>query len=283
EAHAAYGRRAKARRSAPLPDSRAVRTVEDLPPMRRRLEKGPQGCIHCHTVGDMRREWAEEQGTWRRDDVWRHPPAKRLGVTLDRDDQRRIAAVADASAAAEAGLRPGDRLTSVAGTPTAGEADVRFALDRLGPGPVEVPIAFIRGGEPRTAVLALSDGWRRGDALDLSWRNDLWPLRPNPGFGGKALTADEKRKLDLPADRFALRVGYLIDFGPHPEDGRAAKAAGLRVGDVVRGISGAPPDFVSERHFQAWWRLHVRPGATVVLDVTSTAGVRREVRLTALP
>jgi membrane-associated protease RseP (regulator of RpoE activity) len=267
-----------ARRAPPTP-----RTVEDLPPMKRRLAKGKVSCVHCHTVGDMEREWAEERKAWRRDDAWRHPPAARLGVELDRDDQTLIKQVRPGSPAAVAGLKAGERLLGVAGLSTRTEADVRFALDGLSGEARRVPLAVAAelAAPPRTVEVALADGWRRGDALDLSWRNEMWPLRPNPGFGGPKLGAEEKRKLGLPVDRFAMRINYLIDFGPHPEDGRNAKQAGLKKGDVVFGVDGVA-DWISERHFQAWWRLTREPRGTAKLDVLS-GGVRRTVELPILP
>jgi membrane-associated protease RseP (regulator of RpoE activity) len=275
EEHAAHE---KARPPAPV---RARRTVEDLPPMKRRLAKGKVDCVHCHTVGDMERELAEEENRWSRDAVWKHPPAERLGMTLDRDDQEAITAVRAGSPAAKAGVAAGDRLVRVAGARVRTEADVRFALDALPGGAASVAIETRRGVAAREVTLALEAGWRRGDAIDLSWRNDLWHMRPNPGFGGSALSREEKAKLGLPPDGFALKVGYLIDFGPHPEDGRAAKKAGLKKGDVVFGVDGVA-SFEHERHFQAWWRLTREVGKTAVLDVLSN-GERKKILLPVNP
>jgi S1-C subfamily serine protease len=272
-----------ARKSDPLalPPVFVKRTVEDLPPMKRRLKNGAPSCIHCHTVSDMERELAEEEGRFKFDDAWRHPPPARVGFELDRDDQARVSAVKTDSPAARAGLRVGDRMESIAKVDVRTEADARFALDSIPMRGGEVAIVVRRGDARVETKLDLRDGWRRGDALDLSWRSDVWSLRPNPGFGGRATTVAEKRKLGLPEATFALKVGYLIDFGPHPEDGRNAKAAGLRKGDVVFGVDGVA-DFLHERHFQAWWRLRYKPGAVALLDVLRN-GERLSIRLPILP
>lgn len=308
QSHAAFGR------AEPAAPKRDRFTVEDLPPMKRRLAKNKPSCIHCHTVGDMFREQAEEERRFRFDDVWRHPPADRLGIRLDRDDQTRIVEVLPGSPAAVAGVRAGEHLVVVNGGEVRTEADVRAALDPLSGDAASVavelsasaPARGIEGGVAsrpevrpssgtttrradagsatvarRRVVLELPAGWRRGDALDLAWRSDMWHLRPNPGFGGAFLGSDEKKKLGLPADRFALRVNYLIDFGAHPEDGRNAKRAGLKKGDVVFGVDGRG-DFLNERQFQAWWRLEQKPGRTAKLDVLS-GGVRKTIELPVLP
>ncbi len=287
--HATFDRRAAA---APV---RARVAVEDLPPMKRRLAKNALSCVHCHTVGDMFREQAEEEGRFRFDDVWRHPPADRLGIRLDRDDQTRIVEVRPASSAAKAGVRAGEHLVRVGGREVRTEADVRAALDPLSGDATTVAIELAesapavrvasglasRPSARRSLELALPSGWRRGDALDLAWRSDMWHLRPNPGFGGVFLGADEKKNLGLPGDRFALRINYLIDFGPHPEDGRNAKRAGLKKGDVVFGVDGRS-DFLNERQFQAWWRLAQSPGRSAKLDVLS-GKVRKTIELPVLP
>jgi hypothetical protein len=277
ESHAAYEK-------GPTPVlGRKKRTIEDLAPMQRRFAAGRKRseCVHCHTVADLEREQATEEGRWRRDDVWRHPAAERIGLTLDRDDQEAIVAVAAGSAAEKAGLAAGDRLVRVSGRRVRTEADVRHALDQAPWGEAALEVEVARGGEPRKASIILVEGWKRGDAVELSWRNDVWEMRPNPGFGGAALTKDEKAKLGLAADAFTLRIDYLIDFGPHPEDGRNAKAAGLRKGDVVLAVDGCS-DFIHHRHFQAWWRLTREPGKTAILDVLS-GSERKKIALPILP
>jgi hypothetical protein len=277
-------------RVAETPEAGGRLTVEDLAPMKRRLAKQALSCVHCHTVGDMYREDAQAAGTFRTDDVWRHPPADRLGLRLDRDDQTKIVAVLPDSPAAQAGVRIGEHLVRVGGVEVRTEADARARLDRESGEAVTIEIGLAperptphedAGAARRLVKLSLPAGWRRGDALDLSWRSDMWHLRPNPGFGGPLLGGDAKAKLGLPRDAFALRVNYLIDFGPHPEDGRNAKKAGLKKGDVLLAVDGRS-DFVTEREFQAWFRLTRKPGTTVALDVLS-GGVRRTLQLPVLP
>jgi hypothetical protein len=91
---------------------------------------------------------------------------------------------------------------------------------------------------------------------------------PGPGFGGPALGAEQKRARGLDPGAFALRVEYLVTWGDAEERryGEAAVRAGVQKGDVVLGADGKR-DFASPDHFQAWWRLEVKPGQRVRLEV----------------
>jgi S1-C subfamily serine protease len=249
--------------------------------MRRRLAREKVDCIHCHTIGDMEREEAAEEGRWKPWMVWRHPDPIRLGLVLEDDEQAVIAEVTPGSPAAAAGLAPGDRLLRIGDGGVRSEADIRFALDRVPFAGGRIGIAIARGSDHKSLAVEVRDGWRAGSPLELAWRNEMWSMRPNPGFGGPALSKEEKAALGLTPDRFAMKVGYLIDFGTHPEDGRNAKAAGLRKGDVVFRIDGTD-DFLTERHFQAWWRLTRKPGSTATLSVLRL-GKHMELRLPVLP
>lgn len=249
----------------PAPKAQAPFTVENIPPMARRIEKGEQkGCIHCHTVYDMLSEDAKEKGKWKRTDVWAWPPSSRVGLRLDRDDQSLVKAVEPGSPVAAAGLAVGDRLVTVGGLPVATEGDVQFVLENTSADGGSVRIDYMRKGVPRlqSATLLLGRGWREGGPLDLAYRNSVWKIGPRPGFGGKALTAEEKRGLGLPEDRFALRVGYLVTWGSEAGSGKNAQQAGVRKGDVLTSFDGKH-DFESERHWHAWFRLTREPGKKV--------------------
>src|SRR4051812_32894883 len=67
-------------------------------------------CIHCHYVGDFRREELQAAGRWTRDDTWVYPPPAAVGLTVDPDRGDRVTAVKPGSPAARAGLAAGDEL-----------------------------------------------------------------------------------------------------------------------------------------------------------------------------
>jgi hypothetical protein len=251
---------------------RPPRFVVDLPPLaaKRARAKEPQ-CVHCHTVNDTLHATAVADGSLAADAMWVYPPPRRIGLELDPSDQARVAAVHEGTPAAAAGLRAGDRLLRLgrqASVRTIG--DVQWALHVTHSDGAEVELTWQREGEdgPREheAVLALGAGWKRGTPAEYAWRPYKWNLSPDPGFGGKLLDRDDKRALGLEEDGFALRIGYLIDWGERAHRGRAARAAGLRVGDVVVSFAGRS-DFASHDLFQAWVRLTCKVGETVEVVV----------------
>ena len=60
--------------------------LEELPAYKSR-DKGE--CIHCHMVFPSLREEAQREKTWELEDIWVYPPPERIGIDLDRDNQRR--------------------------------------------------------------------------------------------------------------------------------------------------------------------------------------------------
>lgn len=275
-AHAAY-------QTAPAPPpARPPRATEQIPPFARRLARNkargePTDCIHCHMVHEAEREWAQEEKRWTRDAIFLWPGPERLGVSVDRVDQVRVAAVTPGSPAAAAGLASGDRVARVHGRTVGTRADIQAILQDLPGGATPLTIAFTRGSEAREAVLALPEGWRRIGPAEFAWRPSMWLLTPDPGFGGDCLDAGTKAALGLAPDAFALRIGYLIDWGERAQTGRNARAAGLRKGDVVLAVAGKR-DFQGPAHFQAWFRFERSAGETVDVEILR-AGERQTIRL----
>src|SRR5262245_2995011 len=78
-----------------------------------------KGCIHCHNVNEFRRADLQAAGKWERESLWVYPLPENVGITLDVDAGDRVKSVAAGSAAATAGLKPGDRLAGLIGYPVA--------------------------------------------------------------------------------------------------------------------------------------------------------------------
>lgn len=237
-------------------------------------------CIHCHSVNTSLYEEARDAKQLTRDWIWKHPTPARIGLDLDRDDQRLVSAVAEDGAAAKAELKVGDRLITVAGTSIATASDVMFALDRTPGAGGKLAVEFERGGERGSAELVLAEGWKRGAAREFAWRPTKWAMTPAPGFGGPRLESQRLEALGLDPQRFAFRVQYLVTWGDNRRYGQAAAKAGLREGDIVTSVGGKH-DFESIEHFHAWWRLSVEVGDSVVIE-TLRNGEPREVKLTAI-
>ncbi|MCB9879436.1 MAG: PDZ domain-containing protein [Planctomycetes bacterium] len=268
---------------APKPPAPAAaqRAIE-LPWLQQRLAAGQKiDCVHCHTVNDAEFRGRGERFAPDDDDVYRFPDPARVGISLDREHQRRVTAVRDGSPAAEAGIVAGDELLALGAQRSVRTlADVQWALHHAPAAGGALPIAWRRDGAEQHSVLTLPAGWKRCDPADFAWRPYKWNLSPAPGFGGPALTAAEKRRLGVADDRFAFRVNYLVDWGDRANRGKAARAAGLQKGDVVVSFAGKD-DFASVEHFHAWVRLTRAVGEQVELVVLRN-GERHTLRY-ALP
>jgi len=269
---------ARARPASPAPAARAPLVLETVPAFVKR-DKG--ACIHCHSVFPAFYEEARAAGTWSEDQRWVYPPPGRIGLDLERDDQARIRAVRAGSPAALAGLEPGDRLVRAGTQELVSAADLMHVLHEFDAAGGKLALVVARNGSERELSLALAAGWKRGTALEFSWRPFKWGFTPEPGFGGQALAPDEKARLGLAREAFAFRVTYLVTWGDNARYGEAARRAGLREGDVFLAVDGQR-DFASLDHFHAWWRLEQRPGAEVTLELLRD-GERRTLTLAVLP
>jgi hypothetical protein len=253
-----------------------------LPHLAKKIAQGEKiECVHCHTINDA--EFAERElaKTWKQDDLYVFPDPARLGLTLDREHQALVTAVAAGSPAAAAGLRKGDELTSLGEQASVRTlADVQWALHKAAFGDTQLPIAFRRGADTTRATIALRDGWKRCPPEDYAWRPFKWNLSPSSGFGGQVLSAAEREQLGIAAGKFAMRVGYIVDWGDRAARGRAARQAGLKNGDVVVGFAGKD-DFVSVPHFHAWVSLTRTAGEDT--EIVVLRGKERTVLRYALP
>jgi serine protease Do len=260
-------------------------TLERVPSFIKR-DRGE--CIHCHSIRPALYEEQLADGTWTADKVWRFIPPSRIGLDLDRDDQRRVVSVVVGSPAAIAGVQVGDALVSMGGQAIATATDVMFELDRFDTTGGILQLNFERKGKPQTAQLKLAEKWKVGTAQDFAWRSFKWGLTPAPGFGGPQLDRDELRKLGLLKDGseapFAFRITYLVTWGDNKRYGQAASKAGLQEGDILLAVNlpgTAIPQLTSGDHFHAWWRLTVKPGDKVELEVLRN-GERKKLELEAI-
>jgi membrane-associated protease RseP (regulator of RpoE activity) len=237
-------------RAKPPPRGPAL-LAEDLPPAKRFARNE---CIHCHQVNEMRREVRKASGEWRPEERWVYPLPENVGLTLELDRGDRVRSVKPDSAAARAGVRPGDVLKQLNGFPVASFADVQHALHRA-PAKGRVAIAWRRDGKEVAGTLELATGWRW---TNLTWRPSLLDILPSLTVFGIDLTPREKKGLGLSPKRLAFRQ----DAPVH----RDAKAAGIREGDVIVGIDGREME-MTVTDFLAYVRRNHLVGDRITLNV----------------
>lgn len=191
-------------------------------------------CVHCHQIGDALRAVEREAGrALAMELIYPMPPPETVGFSLSPSHAAQVSAVTADSAAARAGLRPGDQLVSLAGQPLISVADVAWALHRA-PDAAVLSADIRRGGAGQTLRLELAAGWRA--KADISRRVGTWAMRAM-ALGGLVLdeAGDERRReLGLSPDTMALVVSHVGQYGIHA----AGQRAGFVAEDVVIAADG---------------------------------------------
>ncbi|MHA3770279.1 Trx7/PDZ domain-containing (seleno)protein [Verrucomicrobiota bacterium sgz303538] len=193
-----------------------------------------QSCVHCHQIGEaIRSYYRDEEKPIPSEWIYPSPAPETIGLTLAPDSIARVESIAENSAAAKAGLQPGDEFVSINGQPLISIADVSWILHRA-VDTDSLSAVVKRGGAETTLKLALPAGWRTKS--DISRRVGTWGMRAM-AFGGMVLedVADEQRKeRNLGNDQLALLVKHVGEYGKHA----AAKKAGFQKGDVLVELQG---------------------------------------------
>ena len=194
-----------------------------------------KSCIHCHQIGEARRQFYRAQDQPIPDTLlYSYPHPKNIGLILDPKDRAVVLEVVPGTPAAKAKLLKGDSIMSLSGQPLVSMADVQWVLHTTSPEGGQIPIRIERDGKELPLTLSLESGWRERE--DLSWRASTWSLR-RMVTGGLLLvagSADERKAASITDDAMCLRVDHVGEYAPH----RLAKDAGFLKGDLVIGFDG---------------------------------------------
>ncbi len=219
-----------------------------------------RSCIHCHQLTDARRREMREQGKPFTDqDLFPYPAPSSIGIELAPQTRATIKRVLRDSPAARAGLKRGDQIHSVDGTPISSPADLQWLLHHRSDGDT---LAILVPRRDAPFSLTLPDGWR--SSTDISWRPTTWDLRRMATGGLTLIPAPPaiRNRLHLNDRQMALQVDHVGQFGDHAR----AKRAGFRKGDVILSFGGRD-DLISESRLIAWAIRNTRPGETVKVNV----------------
>lgn len=217
-----------------------------------------KSCIHCHQIGDARREyyWHQSQPIPEKL-LFPYPHPKSIGLVLDPEQRATVKSIVAGSPADSAGLQNGDVILKMSGQPLLSMADVQWVLHHVPAEGGRVEMSIQRDGQMIDAVLKPENGWRRQS--DISWRVAVWGMR-RIATGGLRLEplSDDNRKARGIEGPMALEATGIGRWGPHA----AAKEAGFQKGDVLIEFDGRG-DLEGESDLFAHVNSHCKAGESV--------------------
>ncbi len=212
-------------------------------------------CVECHLIGDYQNIHREQDGSLDKlTHVYRSPDIQTLGIHLDVEKGLVVKEAREAVLAA--GMKPGDRVTRLNGTPVWTFGDLQHYYDKVVRNAEHVRITVERGGESLELLIALPERWWW---TDLGFRH--FTVDSRVYFESRPLTASEKQKHGLEADGFASEVNYVDKFAVE-----LLKSHELRVGDIVFGVDGVQRDQIANTA-ELFIKLRTTAGQTVTLDL----------------
>ena len=165
-----------------------------------------------------------------------------------------VAEVMKGSPAETAGLKPGDVVVDLSGTPIKEVPDLQRRIASIRPGQT-MKLTVIRDKKPFLVTVRIGEMPADEPVVAEAPGNDEW------GLSVESLTGDAALRLDLPVSRGLL----VTDVQP----GSPAERAGIRRGDVILEISRRPAD-VPATLFKTLSAL--KPGESVLIYVHRAGG-----------
>jgi serine protease Do len=212
-------------------------------------------CVECHLIGDYQNIQQELDGKLDKlAHMYRSPDISTLGIFLDVPKGLVVKEVRDA--VETAGMKPGDRITQLNGTPVWTFGDLQYHYDKVPRNSNRIRITIERGRTSMDLPVALPERWWW---TDLTFRQ--WTIEPRVYFESTPLAVSEKRALGLVEHGgFASKVKRVDSFA------EIMKSHELRVGDIVFGVDGVERDEIANTA-ELFIKLRKTAGDTVTLNV----------------
>jgi len=212
-------------------------------------------CVECHLIGDFQNMHRERDGTLDKlTHMYRSPDIKTLGIHLDMPQGLVVKEVRGVVQAA--GMKPGDRMAALNGTPVWTFGDLQYRYDKVPRNAEQLRLTVERNGEPvELPPVALPVRWWW---TDLRFRQSS--VDPRLYFEDRPLEESQKRAHGLAPDGLASQVKFVSGFA------QAVKSHDLRVGDIIFAVDGVERDQLAHTA-ELFIKLRRAAGDSVTLGV----------------
>jgi hypothetical protein len=210
-------------------------------------------CVECHLIGDFTLQHKELEGKLDKpQDMFRPADIRAAGIYLD--VPKGLVVKEAQGAVAEAGLRPGDTIASLNGTPVWTFGDLQYYYDKLPRATEFIDLGILRDGKPLALKVRLPKLWWFSDI-----RYKQLTVDPRVFFETRPPTPDEIRQHSLDPEGFAGIVKYTSATA------KTLKLHDLQIGDIVFAVNGKTKDATANTP-ELFIRLYTSAGDAVELD-----------------
>lgn len=210
-------------------------------------------CVECHLIGDFTLQHKELAGTLDKpQDMFRPADIRAAGIYLD--VPKGLVVKEAQGAVAEAGLRAGDTIASLNGTPVWTFGDLQYYYDKLPRSTEMIELGILRDGKPQTLKVRLPKLWWFSDI-----RYKQLTVDPRVFFETRPPSPDEIRAHNLDPAGLAGVVKYVSGTA------KTLKLHDLQIGDIVFAVNGQTKDSIANTP-ELFIRLYTAAGETAELD-----------------
>jgi hypothetical protein len=210
-------------------------------------------CVECHLIGDYLAQEAELAGKLDRPKMlYPSPDLKKLGIHLD--VPRGLVIEKVEGAAEKAGMYAGDSIAAIDGVDVLTFGDLQYRIGKADRTARRIKLTVDREGERRDLSVALPAEWW---VTDTSYR--FWSVEPLVYFTAKPLTAEQKRKFNLPVTGLASEV---IEVDPLAE---SLELHTLKPGDIITAVDGVRESRLTQ-NVELYIKLTMKAGESATLD-----------------
>lgn len=157
-------------------------------------------CVECHMIADYQTQEAERAGKIDRPSMlYPSPDLKTIGIHLDAP--KGLVIEKAEGAAAKAGMQTGDTITEIGGVNVLTFGDLQYRYGKTDRNAHRIELTIDRAGARKSLSVELPAEWW---VTDTSYR--FWSVEPMLYFTTRPLTAEEKRRLNLPIRGLASEV-----------------------------------------------------------------------------